>query len=253
MTAAGRAAGRPSERDLSILRLVQKLNYVTSAHVWQLIFAHTNLSRTPCNEALKRLTRLRYLDRVEKRPLGGTKGGSSFYVYRLGRRGFFTLVDPTDPNPEPFKARRQAPEHSLAVADVMVILRQQERLGLVINAVQTEPDCWVKVGGAELKPDLFLDIIHPRAGRLMLFPEMDMATQGDNRLKSKFELYSKAAKHATDEQLLPWGGVLPRPLFIGKDIERKRELEYLIRRLPPDDRGLFRVTTREELPFILWN
>jgi hypothetical protein len=159
-----------SDRDLAVVRLVTRLRHVTSLHVHELVFAHTTPHRTACKRSLARLVRDGYLDRVEKRQIGGTKGGSAYYVYRLGRRGHYVFSD------EPFKALRQPVEHSLAVADVVVILRQLERQGLTVHAMYTEPDCHVQLGGVNLKPDLFVEFEHPTLGHFMRWVEADMGS-----------------------------------------------------------------------------
>jgi len=183
-------------------------------------------------------------DRTKKRPLGGSRGGSAYYIYRLGRRGHFLFSD------EPYRARRQPVEHSLAVADVVVILRQLERAGMTIHAIHTEPDCHVRLGGVDLKPDLFVELDHPKYGHIRTWCEIDMATQGRKRIMEKFGLYIRAHGHLSDSELAAWSP-WPVTLFIAVDEERKRELNYLLRDVPDEFRPIFSVTTREELPGIM--
>jgi hypothetical protein len=150
---------------------------------------------------------------------------------------------------EPFKARRQPVEHSLAVADVVVILRQLERQGLVIHAVQTEPDCHIRLGGVDLKPDLYIDM-DSRGRRMRIFLEADMATQGRKRIMQKFGLYIAARGRLSEAEYQAWNP-WPTVLFIAVDEERRRELNYLLRDVGEDDRRMFTVTTRDALPGLL--
>jgi hypothetical protein len=151
---------------------------------------------------------------------------------------------------EPFKALRQPVEHSLAVADVVVILRQLERQGLAVHAVHTEPDSHVQLGGVDLKPDLFMEFEHPQHGHFKRWVEMDMATQGRKRIMEKFRLYAQASRLASAEERQAWQP-WPRTLFIAVDEERRRELLYLLRDVPEDYRTMFAVSTREDLPRML--
>src|SRR3954464_12362024 len=84
---------RPSERDAAIINLVARLQHVTSRHIYELLFVPHGISRNRCLDVLARLDRQGYIARAEKRPLGGTRGGSAYYIYRLGRRGHFLFTE----------------------------------------------------------------------------------------------------------------------------------------------------------------
>ena len=233
---------QPSERDLAVIRLIARLNHATSHHIHALLFH--GLSRNRCLDVLNRLTKLQYIERTDKVPLYGSAGGAAHYIYRLARRGHWLLQ--TD-EPQAFRPRRQAAAHSLAVADCVVIFRDLERRGLVIYALQLEPDCHVVLGGVDLKPDLYVDLQHPRAGHMRLMVEMDMSSQGRRRILQKCWLYIRALEHLSEAEARQWSP-WPVILFVAVDAERKRELTYILREVPEEYRRLFQVTTREELP-----
>jgi hypothetical protein len=233
-----------SDRDLAVMRLAVRLNHLTVRHVHALLF-HNLADDTMAKRSISRLTKLGYLDRSERRPPGGSKGGSSQYVYRLGRRGHFLFSG------EPYQARRQPVEHSLAVADCVVTLRELERQGLPVHSVLTEPDCHEQMGGEHLKPDLYVETTHPAAGLLHLLCEMDMATQGRKVITDKLTRYLRAYSHASDAEMAKYPGHI-RVLFVAVDVERVRELEWLISKLEEEQRPLFRVCMRETLGAILY-
>lgn len=238
------AAARPSDRDLAAIRLVMRLQHVTSTHIQELAFSNLS-NNTACKRCLNRLVKLQYIDRLDRRFIGGSRGGSAHYVYRLGRRGHFLLTD------EPYQAKRQPVEHSLAVADCVVILHQLERSGAItVASVLTEPDCHEYVGGEYLKPDLFVELIHPERGRLILWLEIDMATQGRKRIMQKLGMYVSAYRNSVEAEHRKWPE-WPICMFVAVDDERAKELLWLIKQLPETARSLFRVTTRANLAELL--
>src|SRR5947209_6452814 len=79
-------------RDRHIVQLVARFKQATSKQIHELLFS-SNASRTPADVALKRLTTRGYLHRIERRTVGGSRGGSGQYVYSLGRRGFFMFFE----------------------------------------------------------------------------------------------------------------------------------------------------------------
>lgn len=233
----------PAGRDLDIIRLVGRLQYLTSAHIHQLIF-HNTSSLTPCKRALLRLTKLNYLQRTERRPPGGSKGGSAQYVYRLGHRARWLFDEP------PPAARRDTVDHTLGVADCFAIVRELQRDGLPVHMMLTEPDSHRQVGGRKLEPDLFIEFEHKIYGFVRLCLEIDMDTQRPKRILNKMQLYIDAWHYSSDRDREAWA-VWPRVPFVAVNDGRARELEWMISQLPEADRPLFMVTTRPKLRELL--
>jgi hypothetical protein len=224
-----------SPRDLSIVQLVARFKQVASSHIHELLFTDIK-SHTPADRALRRLTASGHLQRVERRIVGGSRGGSGQYVYQLGRRGFYVYFEGR------YAPWRTVNYHALAIVDSYVVMRRLERAGYVaIAGVSTEPDCWVKVGGNELKPDLYLELARATGERLKLWLEIDMGTEGQRQIKDKLERYWRAYNEAD------WP-VFPRTIWVAVDAEREKELAWLISQGPPDARILFQVTTLAGLP-----
>lgn len=218
-------------RDAAIVQLVARFHQLTSAHVYNLLFATS--SHTPADRALRRLTEAGYLARIERRAVGGSRGGSGQYVYQLGRRGFYALYEGR------YQPRRAIDYHALAIADCHLAFKKFEQAGLLaVEGYSIDEECWVRIGRHDLRPDLLEDISH--AGRrFKLWLEVDRATEFQKQVRTKLERYWQAYQDA-DEAAWP---VFPAVLWVAVDDERAKELRWLIQQLPADARGLFQVTT----------
>ena len=219
-------------RDRRVVELVARFNQLSSSHIQKLIFTDV-ASNTPCDRVLKRLAERGYLARIERRNVGGSRGGSGQYVYQLGRHGH-TL----------YKQNRYIPArsinyHSLTIADAYVYITLAERRGAVsVRGISTEPDCWVKIGAHELKPDLYVELERPTSGqRIKLWLEIDMGTEGQRQIKDKLNRYWEAF-NAADTAEWP---VYPLVVFVAIDEARARELHWLLEQGNKEAQGLFRV------------
>src|SRR3954447_18081319 len=140
-----------SGRDRLVVQLIARFKQASSRQVHELLFP--GVSYTPADRSLKRLTQAGYLTRIERRTVGGSRGGSGQYVYGLGRRGFYMHYDGR------FSPPRTANYHALEILNTYIALRRLELAGrLQILGLSTEPDCWVRIGGDELKPDLYVEL-----------------------------------------------------------------------------------------------
>jgi DNA-binding Lrp family transcriptional regulator len=229
-----------NQRDLSIVHHVDRFKQLSSSHIRDLLFA-AQLSRTSCHRRLQRLTELGFLHRVERRVVGGMRGGSGQFVYSLGRKGFYIG------NSGRYNPARSVNYHALAIADVYLVLLKCEREGgLRIVGCSTEPDCHVTVGGCELKPDLYVEL--EREGkRLKAFLEIDLATEGQKQIKEKLSRYWQAYNQANTEA---WP-VFPMVLWIAVDVYRAKELQWLIEQGPTGAAAIFKVTTLADFSTVL--
>ena len=223
------------DRDRAIVTAVARFGQLSSAHIYELIFTET--TQTPCDRALRRLVSNHYLSRIERRMVGGSKGGSGQYVYQLGRRGYFLFFDGR------YNPARAVNYHSLAIADSYVVMVQLARAGrLAISGVTHEPECWVTIDRQELRPDLFIEVVQ-REQPLKLWFEVDMGTEGARQIKDKLTRYWRAYNDASDTE---WP-VFPVVVFVAVDDERAKELAWYIGQGPDEAAALFRVTTRATL------
>lgn len=223
-----------SGRDRAVVALVARFKQASSTHIYELLFS--DVSRSPCDVALRRLVTRGYLARVERRIVGGTKGGSGQYVYQLGRRGWFMHFGSN------YKPWRSVNFHALGIVEAFIQLKRAEAAGrFVFDGYSTEPDSWAVIGGVELRPDLFIQATTPSLEQHKLWLEVDMATEGQKQLRGKLEAYWRAYSEA---DVNDWP-VFPKVVWIAVDVERAKELRWLIQQMPEQAQPLFAVTTLE--------
>ncbi|WOI90200.1 replication-relaxation family protein [Rhodococcus qingshengii] len=223
------------------MRQVSRFGQLSSAHLRALEF-HENSSSTPCDRVLLRMHKQKLLRRITTRRVGGWQSGSGHYVYQLGAEGWRYMRREGKP-----WAYRSIDAHMLAIADCYVAAVEAERAGDVrILDVLTEPETWLDVAGADLRPDMRLDIgVVAKRANLRLWLEIDQGTERRKQLTDKIARYRHAYRHWTDEHE---GEVFPLVLFVAIDNERARELRTLIKQLPDNARGIFDVVTAESFP-----
>jgi len=223
-------------RDLAVVNAVARFKQLSATHIRELLFA--DVSKTPSDRALRRLVDMQYLRRIERRMVGGARGGSGQYVYTLGAKGFYMYSTGR------YNPARVVNYHSIAIADTYLHLLRLERQGLFkIDGLSTEPDCWATIGRYELHPDLRVDVNGGR-GVFKLWLEVDMATEAQRQIRSKLLNYWYAYNEADVSQ---WPE-FPLVVFVAVDSERANELQWVIEQLDDDVALLFRVVTQSSLP-----
>jgi hypothetical protein len=200
--------------------------------------------------ALKRLSDWRVLDPLPGRARGGTRGGSDTLIYSVGVAGVRLL------------ARRGAQRrlgtpgdrhisHTLTITELMVRLHEATDAGALelIQAPQTEPECWRPFLGAmgarlTLKPDLFIRVAAPgSAYEWSWFCEMDMATESLSTIRAKGLRY---LEHYRSGRQQHEHGVYPRVLWLAPNTRRAEQIEAALRRLPAEAERLFTVCRFED-------
>lgn len=230
------------ERDGRILTLVARFGQLTTNHVNDLVF-YESKSRTPCERALKRLVADGLLEHVPQRHPGGRLGGSPLNVFQLGAEGWRLFFEGRR------KFSRVIRAHSLAIADVYVAIKQGEREGwLEVLDYATEPDSHVDVAGADLRPDLYVELgLREKRQRVVLWLEVDLGTERQKQIAEKIERYRFAYEHSDQYQ----GDVFPSIVFLALDDERVRELNQILRRAKNTPGGLIQVQRVESFPLSL--
>lgn len=223
-----------SERDHRIVRLVASFKQLTSKQINELLFQTD--STTPCYRALHRLTEREYLARIERRLVGGNRGGSGQFVYQLGKRAFYMF------HTGRYNPARAVSPHTIEIAEVYLVLARLHRSGGVrLIATSKEPDSWVTVGGQELKPDLYAEI--ERGETIKHWYEIDQGTEAQGRIKAKLTMYYRAWSNA-DVTVWP---VFPLVVWVAVDQIRARELAWMVSRESEEAQRLFTVTTKDKL------
>ncbi|MBM4646556.1 hypothetical protein GS464_29515 [Rhodococcus hoagii] len=233
-----------SPRDAQIIALVGRFGQVSTGQISRLVFA-ANKSETPCRRVLARLVEHGMLRRMGERPRGGWAMGSSQYVYQLGSKGWNYLR--REGKHQPY---RTLDSHRLQIAEAYTLIVLAERAGdLLIQEVITEPDNWVEVGQADIRPDLYVCFDLPKGVRRRVWLEIDMGTERRAKITGKLAGYRHAYRFWGDMEM--FGGYFPHVAFIAMDDERARELAQILGEIPEEPRKLFSVRTVENI-HTLW-
>jgi hypothetical protein len=232
------------DRDRQIVLSVARFGQLSSGHI-SLFHFNDLASETPMRRALDRLLDRGYLKRIERRLVGGTGAGSGQFVYQLGSAGH--AFSRRQGKYWPF---RTVDYHTLAIADAYVELLKLERASRVrIDGFATEPDSWQVIAGADLRPDLHVDVADlGRRRNTSLWIEIDMGTERQKAIKDKLARYWHAYQHATEADLPSF----PIVLFIAPDDARALELRWIIERGSKDAQALFLVSTMPEFSGLMF-
>ena len=216
-----------SPRDRALVELVARFRQLSAGHVQAALFADCT-SKTPCDRALKRLCERGYLARLA-RPVGGDGGGSSQYVYQLGRAGWRLLgLQGT------FWTARSVNLHSLAIADCFVRLRTAEQQGhLTVLRFDTEPTCHRRVGSIRLTPDAYAEVgFAERRVKFSFYLEIDRGTEKADVIRDKFVRYWHAYQQWDEEHF-------PYVVFVVPDAARLRDVARVVNTGPEAAHALF--------------
>lgn len=225
------------ERDYQVIQLIYKFKQLTANHINELLFSDTQ-SIKPCYRSLDRLYTRKYLHRLEHRQVGGAHGGSGQYVWTLATGGWRLFSD------SPYRQPRTINFHTLEIANTYRTLVRLARAGyFTIDVYTTEPDCWHKISGRDLRPDLYIEFTAPGVQKLRFFLEVDMGSESEWKVKGKLDDTAYAFANATARDFPEW----PRTLWIAPDDMRVRQLRRWINQRPEDDHQLFQVCDRSNL------
>jgi hypothetical protein len=243
-----------TERDLTVLKDVSSLRFMSGAQLTRLCFADTGdlaSDGRAARRALLRLTRLGVLERLP-RSIGGVRSGSSGFVYRLGQGGQ-RLAASRGWQPEWRRRRSHVPGslfllHTLQVAELHTRLIESERSRrFELLELSAEPSCWRIYDGLGtqrevLKPDSFVRLgIGPYEDSY--FIEVDRGTEGGQTIVRQLSIYVAYHLSGIEQQAR---GVFPRVLWLCETDERTGVLAECVQRLPSDERELFQTAQFED-------
>lgn len=227
--------------------------YLSTHQVQAFCFRGHHSEVTAARAARRVLARLRrdgLLGTLERR-IGGVRSGSAATVWQLTDAGNRLLYG---------ERRRRATQpserflsHTLAVADVHVLLRQIEgREGIEEVAVQVEPASWRRYQGAAgeprwLQPDLYAEIT-TREFIDRAFIEVDMGTESLPTLLGKCEQFEFYRRSGVEQARR---GNVPLVIWLLHSEARARQLEKAIERSGKLSRPMYRFATPHTLAQVL--
>lgn len=248
-----------SDRDRTVLSLVDDHRFLTTNHIEQFCFtqhaSRLSAARTT-RGVLRRLEEWRLLTRPLRR-IGGMTAGSHASVWMLtntGRRlrnleaGRGAIGRVREPG-------ERFVQHYLAIADIRLQFVQAVRDGLLeLVAVEIEPAAWRSYLGLSgerltLKPDLFavtvaIDHGKPAEYEDHWFIEADRGTESIPTLLKQCQQYEAYRRTGTEEQA---HGVFPLVLWVVPDERRAARLTEAIAETSGLDPTLYRVCTPGQL------
>lgn len=240
-----------SERDLLVIRSVQRHRFLTTTQIQELHFyehATTEAAARICRRVVARLVRDRLLVRLARR-VGGVRAGSASFIYALGAVGHRLVADErrfTEPSPLFL-------DHTLAVADAGLSLIRAHRAGtLNLVEVVVEPTCWrryIGAGGARefVRPDLYA-ITRVGDYEDCWFLEVDRGTESPAAISRKcrgYQGYWRSGREQADH------GTFPLVVWVTPDERRAQRIERVISGSRQLKRELFRVTPADQLAELL--
>jgi hypothetical protein len=234
-----------TERDYQICLRFAHFGFLKTAHVRALEFPE-NKSNTSSYRRLDSLVTRRYLKRIERRLIGGNRGGSGQHVYCLdflGKRLF-----PSDSYMLP---RMQDVEHTLAIADACIAALDYKQNGRYeVVKYTTEPRDWLVIKGVNLRPDLYIEFgDNARRQAFTWWIEVDLAHQRDDVIRDKLERYYHVWKHSRSDEFTMES--FPRVVFLVPHEERRDRIRSLISKQPQEAHHLFRVELAFSFPKVL--
>ncbi len=235
------------QRDLTILRHVSELRFVSGAQLTRLCFMDAPdqaANARAARRALLRLVRLGALARLP-RPVGGVRAGSAGFVYYLGPGGQRLA---TERGWQPKRRRRRSAEpgtlflhHALAVSELHVQLVEADRSRrLELLELAAEPSCHRIYDGPHgrltLQPDSYVRL---GCGDFedSYFIEVDRGTEGSRAIASQLERYVAYYDSGQEQRER---GVFPRVLWLASDARRADVIAACVAELAESRRELFR-------------
>lgn len=253
---------RLSDRDRAVLESLRELRLLTTALLRRLHFIHepedAQERKGHSTEAAASVAAMRVLGRLEAqglvarlmRRIGGVRAGSSGIVWQLGATGerLLRVIHGESKRKRYIEPSALFVDHTLAVAEITVRLRELDRHGdLELLVLEAEPSCWRSFlaphgGRTILKPDLFA-ITANGDYEDHWFIEVDRATEHPSAVMRKaqvYERYAATGAHQAKHELFP------AVVWVVPDTKRKKAIEAAL----ATERGLtterYRVATEAE-------
>lgn len=248
-----------TDRDTAILDSVARFSFLTTRQVQVMHFSDhatdTSAARI-CRRVLLRLRDVAVIEELDRR-LGGVRGGSESYVWRVGKAGDRLLQLASGHG---VRARRKEPslhylQHCLAIADAYLTLLTADRDGqLELLRTDTEPNSWRAYLGPAgerlmLKPDLFAVTASAEFESFWAL-EVDRGTESIPTLLRKCRQYEAYRRTGLEQR---GDGVFPLVVWIVPSDRRAQRLEAAIasaRNLDPD---LYRICMPANLLAVILN
>lgn len=233
-------AASMSQRQRNILTAFAELRYLSTAQVTRLVFGGFEVTEASAQRMARRelaqMAEARILVKLDHRA-GYDRASNRSHVYGVGTMGRRAI--------EVFRGRGvprgwtyQEPggpfvEHTLAVAELYVRLKEAERQGVfTVESFDGEPTAWrsyIGAGGttSHLKPDAFT-LTAQGEFQDSWFIEMDLATERRGAIERKLRAYLSYFRSGVEQTRT---GVFPQVIWLVPDLARRQFMEDIIGRI----------------------
>jgi hypothetical protein len=247
--ALDRLSQQLSDRDRIVLSRLLEHGYLTTHQIEGFAFSGHATPGSASRATRRVLARLDRdgLVRTVGRRVGGVRAGSAATVWRLAPAGVRLLREAGA------RIRKGEPSvrhlaHTLAVADVHLLLRDHERIEAIESVtVQVESAAWRPYHGAGgerrwLQPDLYAEITTSDfVDRIFL--EVDLGSEGMATLLDKCRQYEAYRASGSEQQQ----GSFPLVIWLFLTPDRARALSAAVSRSPRLSAEMFRYATPDTL------
>lgn len=243
-----------SDRDIAFLESLNSCRYLLTGQLQRLHIPVTTTQHSATRRTNLVLNRLKDqgLVRTFSRRIGGSRRGSSSYVWHLTEAGV-RLLNLRHGLENSKRYRYLEPSfsnlrHTIAVAECYVQLVEltREYPLLKITEVQWEPECWrpYEFRGEKgiLKPDLFV-VTEDIGYENRWFIELDLNTEGLPSIVEKCRRYQLLYQTGSEQKAY---GVFPYTLWITTDEGRRDRMQEAINEAFGKSARMFRVITADE-------
>lgn len=237
-----------TDTERAILRDVWSMRLGLATDLEQLQQLRRPLSTRQFRRTLESLQARRVLFRLS-RTVGGTRAGSSGYVYGVGTLGQRLMAaSDAEPVKRAWTPRPSWLTHALAVSRLYVHLRQLEAEGgLTLAVFAAEPGSWRIFTGPEggqttLKPDAY---VRTETSEYIdtCFIEVDMSTESPATLTRKLDVYRRYWMSGQEQER---HGVFPQVLWLVPDDARAAVVASVVERQPDGAHALHQVVRYDQ-------
>ncbi|MCW1077354.1 replication-relaxation family protein [Streptococcus anginosus] len=219
-----------------VLHFLADARMATSSQIAHLIFANFSTQRARIRRANLITKQLKEAGLIYHQPrkIGGWTKGSASYIWSLTYKGFKKLKEQDESISLRFRNKvdfsRNHIEHTLAITEIFVELKELERLGKIqIEEFCFEPKSWryySDIGGSSLilKPDAFAKITVGEYEDFFFF-ELDRSSESPTRIVNTCKKYIHYYNTGIEQRI---NEVFPFVLWIVPDERRKQNITNVI-------------------------
>lgn len=243
-----------TDQQLKILQFLADARMATSSQIARLFFAETSTQRAKIRRANLATKQLKEAGLIYRQPrkIGGWTKGSASYVWSLTYKGWKKLKEQDNSLSLRFRNKvdfsQNHVEHTLAVTEIFVELKELERLGKIeLEEFQFEPKSWryySDIGGSSLilKPDAFAKIVVGEYEDFFFF-ELDRSSESLTRIVNTCKKYVHYYNTGIEQRV---NKVFPFVLWIVPDERRKENISKVIHQKLNNFWQMFQVVTLDE-------